>query len=96
MVDDDDEIQSEDETHSHLTNGGPSHFQMDEVFCARMRKAIEAGLESAPIGVVTTPGTQEPQIRPNKAFAATLLDCRNGLLVLRCATIEPESSPSPA
>jgi hypothetical protein len=34
MVDDDDEIQSEDEIHSHLTNGGPSHFQMDEAFCA--------------------------------------------------------------
>jgi hypothetical protein len=66
MVDDDDEIQSEDETHSHLTNGGPSHFQMDEAFCARMRKAIEAGLESAPIGVVTTPGTKNPKYVPTK------------------------------
>jgi hypothetical protein len=28
---------------------------MDEAFCARMRAAIEPGLESAPIGVVTTP-----------------------------------------
>ena len=65
MVDDDDETQSEDETHSHLTNGGPSHFQMDEAFCARMRKAIEAGLESAPIGVVTTPGTN-PKYVPTK------------------------------
>ena len=65
MVDDDDEIQSEDEIHSqHLTNGGPSHFQMDEAFCARMRKAIEAGLESAPIGVVTTPGTKNPKYVP--------------------------------
>ena len=66
MVDDDDEIQSEDETHSHLTNGGPNHFQMDEAFCARMRKAIEAGLESAPIGVVTTPGTKNPKYVPTK------------------------------
>jgi hypothetical protein len=31
-----------------------SHFDMDEAFCTRMRAAIEAGLESAPIGVVTT------------------------------------------
>ena len=38
-----DEIQSDDEIHSHLTNGGPSHFQMDEAFCARMLAAIEAG-----------------------------------------------------
>jgi hypothetical protein len=33
------------------------HFDMDDAFCARMRMAIAAGLESAPIGVVTTPGT---------------------------------------
>ena len=36
------------ETQSRLTN------RTDEAFCARMRAAIEAGLESAPIGVVTT------------------------------------------
>jgi hypothetical protein len=34
---------------------------MDEAFCARMHKAIEAGLESAPIAVVTTPGTKKPK-----------------------------------
>ena len=34
---------------------------MDDAFCARLRAAIEAGLESAPIGVVTTPGTQNPK-----------------------------------
>ena len=45
MVDDDDEI------HPRLSNGGQTHFDMDEAFCARMRKAIEAGLEKAPIGV---------------------------------------------
>ncbi len=61
---DHDEIQSDDEIHSHLTIGGPSHFQMDEAFCARMRAAIEAGLERAPIGVVTTPGTSNPKYVP--------------------------------
>jgi hypothetical protein len=34
---------------------------MDEAFCARMRKAIEAGLERAPVGVITTPGTSNPK-----------------------------------
>jgi hypothetical protein len=66
MVTDDDEIQSEDKIHSHLTNNGPSHFQMDEAFCARMRRAIEAGQESAPIGVITTPGTKNPKYVPTK------------------------------
>ena len=60
MVDDDAEI------HSHLTNGGRSYFDMDEAFCARMLEAIEAGLESAPIGVVTTPGTKNPKYVPTK------------------------------
>jgi hypothetical protein len=60
MVDDDDEIRP------HLTNGGPSYFDMDEAFCARMLKAIEAGLESAPIGVVTTPGTKKPKYIPTE------------------------------
>jgi hypothetical protein len=36
-------------------------LEMDEAFCTRMRKAIEAGLESAPIGIVTTPGTKNPK-----------------------------------
>ena len=36
--------------------------RMDDAFCAHMRAAIEAGLESAPIGVVTTPGTQHPKL----------------------------------
>ena len=58
MVDD-------DEIHLHLTNGGPSYFDMDEAFCARMRRAIAAGLECAPIGVITTPATQNPKnVRP--------------------------------
>jgi hypothetical protein len=60
MVDDDDEI------HPRLSNSGQTHFDMDEAFCARMRKAIEAGLESAPIGVVTTPGTKNPKYVPTE------------------------------
>ena len=35
--------------------------RMDEAFCARMRKAIEAGLERALVGVITTPGTSNPK-----------------------------------
>jgi len=57
---DDDEIQS------HLTNGSPGYFEMNEAFCARMRAAIAAGLESAPIGVVTTPGTKNPKYVPTE------------------------------
>jgi hypothetical protein len=37
-----------------------SYWDMDDAFCDRMRAAIGAGLESAPIGVVTTPGTFIP------------------------------------
>jgi hypothetical protein len=47
-----------------LTNGGPGYLEMNEAFCARMRAAIAAGLESAPIGVVTTPGTKNPKYVP--------------------------------
>ena len=54
MGDDDD-----DEIHLHVTYA--SYFDMDEAFCARMRMAIAAGLETAPIGVVTTPGTRKPK-----------------------------------
>ena len=41
-----------------ITNGKPSYFDMDAAFCTRMHAAIAAGLECAPIGVVTTPGTK--------------------------------------
>jgi hypothetical protein len=57
-------MSNDNEIHSSLTNGGPSHFEMDEAFCARMRAAIAAGLESAPIGVVTKPGTKNPKYVP--------------------------------
>jgi hypothetical protein len=44
-----------------ITNGKPSYFDMDAVFCARMHAAIAAGLESAPTSVITTPGTKNPK-----------------------------------
>jgi hypothetical protein len=47
-----------------LTNDGPGYLEMNEAFCARMRAAIAAGLENAPIGVVTTPGTKNPKYVP--------------------------------
>jgi hypothetical protein len=47
------------ETHLHVTYA--THFEMDDAFCACMRIAIAAGLESAPIGVITTPGTKNPK-----------------------------------
>jgi hypothetical protein len=39
----------------------PSHFEMDEAFCARMRAAIKAGLECVPTSVITMPGTRNPR-----------------------------------
>ena len=52
----------EDETYLHVTYA--SHLDTDVAFCARMRMAIEAGLESAPVGVITTPGTRNPKYVP--------------------------------
>jgi hypothetical protein len=52
----------EDETHLHVTYA--NHLAMDDAFCTRMRAAIAAGLENAPIGVVTTPGTKNPKYVP--------------------------------
>jgi hypothetical protein len=49
----DDEIQRITEI-ERVANGKPSHFDMDEAFCARMHAAIAAGL-------VTTPGTKNPR-----------------------------------
>ena len=49
-----------DEIDPHLTNGRRSQA-MDGAFCARMRAAIKAGLERAPIGVINTPGTRNPK-----------------------------------
>jgi hypothetical protein len=49
-----------------ITNGKPSYFDMDEAFCTRMCAAITAGLECAPIGVITTPGTRNPKYVPTE------------------------------
>jgi hypothetical protein len=57
---DDGEIQRLTEI-ERITNGRPSHLDMDEAFCARVHSAIAAGLESPPTGVVTTPGTKNPR-----------------------------------
>jgi hypothetical protein len=57
-------MSDDEEIHLHVTYA--SHLDMDEAFCAHMRKAIVAGLESAPIGVVTTPGTKNPKYVPTE------------------------------
>ena len=54
----------DDETYLHITYA--SHLDMNAAFCAAMHAAIEAGLESAPIGVVTTPGTKNPKYVPTE------------------------------
>jgi len=41
---------------------------MDAAFCARLRTAIAAGLESAPVRVITTPGTKNPKYVPTEHF----------------------------
>ena len=59
MSDELDEIQ--DDVQADILNGQSTQIERDNAFCARMRWAIEAGLENAPIGVVTTPGTKNPK-----------------------------------
>jgi hypothetical protein len=61
---DDDEIQRLTET-ERITNGKPTYFDMDTAFCARMHEAITAGLECAPTGVITSPGTKNPRYIPD-------------------------------
>jgi hypothetical protein len=51
----------DDEIQADVKNSQPIQFDRDEAFCARMLRAIEAGLERAAIGVVTTPGTKNPK-----------------------------------
>jgi hypothetical protein len=51
-------MRDDDEIRLHATYG--AYFAMDDAFCARILRAIEAGLESARISVVTTPGTKNP------------------------------------
>jgi hypothetical protein len=59
----------EDEIHLHVTYA--SHVDMDEAFCAPLRAAIEAGLESAPVRVITTPGTSNPKYVPTEHLSPT-------------------------
>jgi hypothetical protein len=54
-----------------VANRRPSHFDMDAACCGRMHAAAAAGLESAPTGVVTTPGTKNPFV-PGGAFPPNL------------------------
>ena len=73
---DDDEFRRVAEI-ERAANGKPSYLNMDAAFCDRMRLAITAGLESAPIGVITTPGTQNPKYAPTEHFcpqASPLVD----------------------
>ena len=43
-----------------------AHFEMDAKFCARIRAAIAQRPESAPIGIVATPGTKNPKCIANQ------------------------------
>jgi hypothetical protein len=61
-------MSDDDESHLHGL-AHVTHLDMDGAFCARMRAAIELGLESAPIGVITTPGTRNPKYVATKQVA---------------------------
>jgi len=58
----DDDVQSDDKIQSYQTKHRASHWDRDHAFCLRMREARAAGLENAPIGVNTTPGTNNPKL----------------------------------
>ena len=60
------EMSNEDEIQQvvEIERAADGKRSMDEAFCVRMRAAIQAGLENAPIGVVTTPGTRNPKFVP--------------------------------
>ena len=73
----------DDETHLHVTYA--SHFDMDEAFCARMRAAIAAGLESAPVGVITAPGTRNPKYIPTQAAFLQGVDLSKQIACADCA-----------
>jgi folate-dependent tRNA-U54 methylase TrmFO/GidA len=77
----DDETQEIAESESAVAYGRHTHFDMDDAFCACMRKAIAAGRESAPIGVVTTPGTKNPKYVPTQQVAQFRQDNDFGLLI---------------
>jgi hypothetical protein len=56
----DDEIQRLMEI-ERITKGKTSYLDMDAAFCDRMQAALTAGLECAPTGVSTAPGTKNPR-----------------------------------
>ena len=60
LMSDDDEFRRVAEI-ERAANGRPSYLEMDAAFSARLHAAIAMGLESTPIGVITTPGTQKPR-----------------------------------
>jgi hypothetical protein len=63
-------MSDDNELHARLAN------RMDNAFCARLRAAIDAGLESAPIGVITTPGTQSPKYVPAERCEELVAEAR--------------------
>jgi hypothetical protein len=70
---DDDEIQRLTEI-ERITNGKPSYLDMDAKFCA-VHAAITAGLECAPTGVITTPGTKNPRYVPDLTASYQRQNC---------------------
>jgi len=60
------EMIDDDEIESAEIERVASHLDMDEAFRVRMLAAIIEGLENAPIGVVTTPGTKNPKFVPTE------------------------------
>ncbi len=69
-----------------------SAIAQDATFCAAMRRAIEKGLERAPIGVDRRPGTKRPIFIP--AGSAWAQPCRNAKPApARAPTTRP---PSPS
>jgi hypothetical protein len=79
MSDELNEIQAEDKIQAELTNGQFTQIARDAAFCARMRAAIAAGLENAPIGVVTTPGTKSPKYVATTAEPRALASSQHDL-----------------
>lgn len=63
-----------DEPISRFVDEGLSIQFMDDAFIAAMTKAIEAGKETAPIGIDTRPGTKKPvYIDPRRVPANSLV-----------------------
>src|SRR5215813_14768368 len=79
---------------------GANHFAMDKAFCARMRAAIKAGLESAPTGVVPTLGTQNPKYVsaepwPQEPFMKLKLVAAISALAIPALAHAQQSGPQP-